>query len=278
MTPKLAIIAGRDDLPRLIAEDRRRSGAPYLVVSFEADTQPWMAEHPHEEHQFEKPGRLFRALDAAGVADVVFAGRMARPRLRPWLFDAGALKIVGHVTKLLRQGDDGLLSGLGAIFEAEGFRMISAQECLTSLDTGAGVPTQAKPSDGARADAARASAILNALGALDIGQAAVVAEGQCLGIETIGGTDRLLATVAALPLELRGPTPSGVLVKLPKPAQDRRVDLPTIGLRTVEEAARADLSGVVVQAGGVILLDREAMIAAADRAGVFLWIVEEGAL
>ncbi|MEM0923226.1 MAG: UDP-2,3-diacylglucosamine diphosphatase LpxI [Pseudomonadota bacterium] len=276
MTAKLAIIAGRDDLPRLIAEDRQRRGTPYLVVSFEADTQDWMADHPHQEHLFEKPGRLFRALRSAKVEEVVFAGRMARPRLRPWLFDAGALKIVGHVRSLLRQGDDGLLSGLGRIFEAEGFRMVAAQDSISGLDSAAGVPTRAKPDETARTDARRAAEILTALGPLDIGQAAVVASGQCLGIETLGGTDRLLAAVAALPEELRGATPSGVMVKLPKPDQDRRVDLPTIGLRTVEEAARAGLSGLVVRAGGVLLLDRDEIVAAADRAGLFLWIAEEG--
>lgn len=268
---KLAIIAGRDALPRRIAEAERAAGRPYLVVSFEGLTQPWMADHPHEEHRFEKAGRLFAALRRAGVEAVVFAGAMDRPRLEPWRFDIGAMRIAPRVLALLRRGDDGLLSGLGAILEAEGFRLVAAQDCLPDATEGAGWPTVARLGETARADARRASAILAALGPLDVAQAAVVAEGICLGIEAIEGTDALLARIAELPEAKRGARPSGVLVKRPKPGQDRRVDLPAIGPRTVEGAARAGLLGIAVEARGAILLDRDATVAAADRAGLAIW-------
>ena len=271
MRPKLAIIAGQDDLPRLIAEEYRATRSPYLVVSFQQDTQPWMGDHPHQEHLFEKPGRLFRSLRREAVDEVVFAGRTSRPKLRPWLFDSGALKIVGHVRQLLRKGDDGLLSGLAAIFESEGFRMRGAHEVLNGLDAGAGVLGRIRPADGAVADVRRGVEVLRALGPLDVGQAVVVADGLCLGVEAIGGTDRLLSSVAALPSDLRPDGRNGVLIKMPKPGQDRRLDIPTIGLETVRSAIAADLEGIAVETGGVNLLDRTAMIDAADAAGLFLW-------
>jgi len=278
VAPALAIIAGRDALPRLIAEDRARRGMPYLVIAFAGAVAPWIAFHPHEVHRFEKPGRLFRALRRAKVREVVFAGAMDRPRLALWRADLVAMRIAPRVFRLLRSGDDSLLSGLGAIFETEGFRLIGAEDCLPGLTAAEGVLGRHAPGQEARADAARGAAILAALGPLDVTQAVAVARGVCLGIEAIEGTDALLSRIAALPPAKRGPTPSGVLVKLPKPGQDRRVDLPTIGPGTVSGAAGAGLTAIVVEAGGVNLIDKAATVAAADAAGVALWVAGRGAL
>lgn len=271
--PGLAIIAGRGDLPRLIAEDREARGLPYLVVSFANGEQPWMADHPHQRHNFEKVGRLFRSLRAAGIGEVVFAGAMDRPALRFWAADLKAVTVAARVLALLRRGDDGLLSGLGRIFEAENFRLVSAQECLGDLTVAPGVLGRHRPGEEARGDARRAAAILAALGPLDVAQAAVVARGVCLGIEAIEGTDALLDRIAALPAGKRAhcPPPSGVLVKMPKPDQDRRVDMPTIGPATVAAAARAGLAGIALEAGGANILDRAETLRAADEAGLFLW-------
>jgi hypothetical protein len=267
---KLAIIAGRDALPRLIAEHRRAAGLPYLVISFGGGAEPWIEGHPHQAHSFEKAGRLFAALRVAGCGHVVFAGAMDRPRLKPWRADGKAVKLVGKVMALMARGDDGLLSGLAGIFEAEGFTVIGAQECVGGLTSGEAVLGRHQPGETDRADAARGAAILTALGPLDVGQAVVVAGGVCLGVEAIEGTDALLARVAALPSERRH-TPGGVLVKMAKPGQDRRIDLPSIGPRTVEGAARAGLKGIVVEANGANILDRDETVRVADAAGLFLW-------
>jgi len=266
----LAILAGRDVLPRLIAERRRTEGLPYLVVSFPGATEPWMADHPHEAHQFEKAGRLFAALRDAGCRHVVFAGAMDRPRLRPWRADSKTVKLVGKVITLMAGGDDGLLSGLAAIFEAEGITVVGVQDCLDGLVCQEAILGWRQPEETDRTDAARGATVLAALSPLDGGQAAVVAAGVCLGIEAIEGTDALLERVATLPEERRY-MPGGVLVKMTKTGQDRRFDLPSIGPRTVEGAARAGLSGIVIEAGGVNILERSETIRAADAAGLFLW-------
>lgn len=274
---KLAIIAGKDALPRLIAEARRTAGLPYLVISFQGWTEDWMRDHPHELHEFEKVGRLFAALHREGCSHVVFAGALSRPRVRMWRADAKALKLARRVFGLMSGGDDGLLSGLAAVFEEEGFTIVGADACLGGLTVDAGVLGRHQPTPQDRADAARGAAILAALGQLDVGQAVVVAGGRCLGVEAVEGTDALLARVAALPEGRRGRA-GGVLVKLAKAAQDRRVDLPTIGPRTVDAAARAGLGGIVAEAGGTNILERDETIRAADAAGLFLWCAAPEAL
>jgi DUF1009 family protein len=279
---KLAIIAGRDALPRLIAEHRRAAGLPYLVISFADEAAPrqpagWIDGHPHEVHQFEKAGRLLAALRAAGCGHVVFAGAMDRPKLKPWRADGKTVALMGKVMALLARGDDGLLSGLAGIFEEEGFSVVGAAECLGGLTMGEGVLGRHHPGQEDRADAARGAAILTALGPLDVGQAVVVAGGVCLGVEAIEGTDALLARVGALPKARRG-SAGGVLVKLAKPGQDRRFDLPSIGPRTVEGAARAGLCGIVVEADGANILERGETMRAADEAGLFLWSASREAL
>ncbi len=230
----LAIIAGRGTLPQRIAERRAASALPYLLVIFPGCFEPWMTAHPHQHHEFEKPGRLFRALRAAGATHVVFAGAMTRPRLRPWRADLKAVAIAARAFALLRRGDDAMLRGFAGVFESEGLVMLGPHDVLGGQAMVSRGALGAKaPGAQDRADAARAARIVAALGPLDVGQGAVVARGLCLAVEAIEGTDLMLARLADLPPDRRAavPPPSGVLYKGPKPGQDRRLDLPAIGPR-----------------------------------------------
>jgi DUF1009 family protein len=184
------------------------------------------------------------------------------------------LRLAPRVIRGLAAGDDRTLRMVAGIFEAEGFAVRAPQEILTDLVAPAGVLTRAAPGETDRRDAARAAAIVAALGAVDVGQGAVVAGGICLGLESIQGTDAMLDFVARTAGPVRPKGARGVLFKAPKPGQDRRMDLPAIGPGTVEGAARAGLAGVAVEAGGVMVLDLAATVAAADAAGLFLWARE----
>ncbi len=269
----LAIIAGRGALPRLLAEDCARRGRPYRVVMLEGVALDWAAGHPVLPAAFEKPGRLFADLRAAGCGEVAFAGGMARPGLNPLRFDLTMLRLAPKVLAGLRGGDDQALRILAGIFEGEGLRVVAAQAILSDLLATEGIATRAQPLPADRADADRAAAIVAALGAADVGQGAVVAQGLCLGLETIQGTDAMLDFVARTGAAFR-PDPQGgrgVLYKAPKQGQDWRMDLPAIGPDTLRAAAAAGLAGVVVQAGGVLVLGRAETLAAADAAGLFLW-------
>ena len=268
----LAIIAGRGDLPRLIAEECRSRGRPHYVVRLPGVDLGWADGHPAISAVFEKPGRLFADLRKAGVAEVTFAGGIRRPELNPLRFDLKMLTLAPKVLAGLKAGDDSTLRPVAGIFEKEGLRLVGAHEILTSLVAPEGVLTRARPSEADLKDARRARRIARALGRVDVGQAAVVAQGICLGVESIQGTDALLAFVAETGRGFRPDAAGGqgVLYKAPKPGQDWRLDLPAIGPETVGRAAAAGLAGLAVEAGGVLLLDREGLIAAADAAGLFV--------
>ena len=277
----LAIIAGHGELPQRIAERRAAAGLHTHLVIFPDCAEPWMDSHSHCHHEFERLGRVFRDLKSHNITHVTFAGAMNRPRIRPWRIDLKTLGIVFRALPLLRKGDDEMLRGYAAMVEAEGFRMIGAAEILgDDLKVPPGPLGQHSPGDQDRADAARAAAIVRDLGPHDVGQGAVVANGLVLAIEAIEGTDLMLSRIAALPTERRAsaPPPCGVLFKGPKPDQDRRLDVPTIGPATVTAAKAAGLSGLVAVAGETMLLSPSDTRAEADAAGLFVYGATPGEL
>lgn len=274
--PPLAIIAGSGALPRLIAEECRREGRDYRVVRFEGTELPWSGDHPVIPAAFEKPGRMFAALRQAGCRQVTFAGGVRRPRPNPLRFDLTAFRLAPQLFRALRSGDDTALRIIAGIFEAEGLTLVAAHTILSNLLAPPGVLSRAVPTEADRSDAARAAEIVAAIGAVDVGQGAVVAQGICLGLESIQGTDAMLDFVASTGAAFR-PDPKGargLLLKAPKPGQDWRADLPAIGPDTITAAHRAGLAGVVVQAGGVLILGLEDTVAQADALEMFLWARE----
>lgn len=269
----LAIMAGAGDLPRLLAEKCRSTGQAYLVVQFPGVPLDWTEGHPVEAVQFEKFGHIFKTLRAHGCTRVAFAGAMARPKLNPTRFDRKFLSVAPTLLSALKGGDDATLRAIGKIMEDEGFKVVAPHSELDSLIVDAGILTKARPSEADKADAARAQAIVDALGAVDVGQGAVVAQCICLAVESIQGTDRMLQFVADTAEGFR-PDPNGgkgVLYKGVKPDQDRRMDMPTVGPNTVDMAARAGLAGIVMEAGEIQVLDLPQTIARADAQGLFLW-------
>ncbi len=268
----VAVVAGSGVLPRIVVDALRKAGRAYVVVAFDGIELDWLEDHPVQRAMFEKPGKLFKGLRKAGVQQVVLAGAMGRPRLNPLKFDATGLRLAPVVAAALKKGDSGTLGIVTALFEAENFTITGAHEVAPSLLAQAGIATRAQLDDADKQDAERASRIIEALGAVDVGQGAVVAQGICLGVESIQGTDAMLRFVAQNPHRLPDKNGArGVLVKLPKPGQDLRVDMPAIGPDTFDAVAAAGLAGVVVQAGAVLVLGQQETIARADGLGLFLW-------
>lgn len=269
MSGLTALIAGQGALPGLLAAE-----APDLMVC-ELDGVP--ASVPGPEPLRFRIERLVPFLDGLvdrGVSRVCFAGAMRRPRLEPEMFDARTASLVPRLIGAMQAGDDATLRAVIKLFEEWDLEVIGADEIAPDLVPGAGVLV-GTPSEADAADAARAAEIVAALGAVDVGQGAVVAQGLCLAVEALPGTDAMLEFVA-LHVGLR-PDPRGargVFYKAPKPGQDRRIDLPAIGPETVARAARAGLAGIAFEAGGILLLDRPATLSAAEAAGIFLWARE----
>jgi UDP-2,3-diacylglucosamine hydrolase len=216
--------------------------------------------------------RLTRLLRSENCRDLVFIGTLVRPALSEIRLDWGTLRVIPRVLAAFRGGDDHLLSGIGGILEQDGFRMVGIKDVAPDLLMPEGCLTRASPDENAAADIARGREVLHALSPFDIGQAAVVIDGHVVGVEDIEGTDGLLARVARLRAEgrIRARTARGALVKAPKSGQDLRFDLPTMGPRTVEGAAAAQLAGIAIVAGNTIVVDPQAVIEAADAASLFV--------
>lgn len=273
---KLGLIAGGGGLPVEIAEHCERSGRPLFVIRLKGFAGAGLAPYAGAEVGLAEVGKCIKALKRAGCEAVCLAGNVARPDFTSLVPDFRGLTLLPRAIAAARKGDDALLRLLVREFEKEGFAVEGAHEVVEDLSLPAGPLGARTPSGDDLADARRALEVARAIGRLDVGQAAVVAHGLVLAVEAQEGTDAMLARVADLPEHLRGRAGAGagVLAKAPKPIQETRVDLPTIGLATVQGVARAGLAGIVGEAGRLLVLDREAVIALADELGVFIVGVE----
>ena len=217
-------------------------------------------------------GRLAALLRAENCRDLVFIGTLVRPALSEIRLDWGTVRAMGHVLAAFRGGDNHLLSGIGRILERDGFRMVGIKDVAPDLLMPAGCLTRKTPDQSAAADIAMGQDVLRALSPFDIGQAVVVIDGHVVGVEGIEGTDALLARIAQLRTEgrIRTKTGRGVLVKAPKSGQDLRYDLPTLGPRTIENAAAAGLAGMAVVAGNTLVAEPQTLVNVADASGLFV--------
>jgi len=270
----LALIAGRGRLPGLILSALEARGDPVVVARL-ADDPPDFACDDAVIFRLETLGTLIRTLLERGVTRACFAGAVRRPLIDPSRIDAATLPLVPRLMAALEQGDDGALRTVLALFEAAGIEIVAATDLVPDLLADDGVLTRATPSDRSRRDATRAAGILAAMAPADIGQGVVVARGQALAIEAQAGTDWMLRSLALMAAaddagELPA-TKGGLLFKAPKLGQDWRIDLPAIGPDTVALAASLGLAGIVTEARGIVMLERDLLLRIADDAGIFVW-------
>jgi len=266
MAPKLGILAGGGTLPRRVVEVCRADGRDVFVLAFEGQTDPaTVTEVSHAWTRLGQVGAAIAALRKAGVEDLVMIGPVGRPSVRELGLDLKGAKLAARIGAA-SLSDDNLLRAIVTMLEGEGFRVLGIDDILEDLVAPAGPLGQVPVPEDAAADIRRGIAVARSLGAADVGQAAVVQQGIVLGVEAVEGTDRLLARCA----ELRRRSPGGVLVKIRKPQQETRVDLPTVGPRTVAGAAAAGLRGIAVQAGATLVVDRPRVAREADAAGLFV--------
>ncbi len=262
----LALIAGSGALPGELAA---RLDVPPLICALEGFAPDDLAVDV--TFRLETLGTLLAVLRDNGVSQVCMAGAIGRPRIDPSAIDGATMPLVPLIQQAMASGDDGALRAAISIFEQAGMRVGGAHELAPDLLLPAGCPSVAQPGDSDRADAARGAEIVAAMSAADIGQACVVQHRQALAIEATFGTDWMLRCLSTRP-----DAGGGLLFKAPKPGQDRRVDLPTIGPDTITAACAGGLGGVVIEAGGVIVLDQSATLAECDRLGLFLWVRDAG--
>jgi DUF1009 family protein len=269
---RLGILACAGPLPLEVAEAARRAGREVHIVGIDGFAPDAIEAYSHNWVNLGQIGGMLRGFRQAGCAQIVIAGGMLRPNLLKLKPDWGGIARLGTVLKLTRGGDDSVLRRIVRFFESEGFDVRGVHEVAPHLLAPAGLLGRVQPNEADRQAIARAGAVIEALGEFDVGQGAVSTKNGIIALEGTRGTDAMLREVAATGAG------SGVLVKLPKPGQELRIDLPAIGPGTIELAARANLAGVAVRAGRSLLLERGQTLARADDLGLFVIGLEpEGA-
>ena len=271
MPPKLGIIAGGGEIPELLIEHCRNVDREVFVIALQGSANTSALEAvPHAEVRIGAAGKMISILRREKVSEIIFAGDTRRPSLWSLRPDFWALKFLLK-THALSHGDDGLLRAIIRALEEQGFSVVGLDDLLPELLAPEGVLTVARPDPELDRDLSIGLTAAKTLGARDLGQAAIVCTGRVIAEEDITGTDAMLRNVAA-----RGDAAGGILAKVPKPNQDRRIDLPTIGPRTVELAADAGLAGIVVETAGALIVRRDETIKLANQRGLFILVTPAG--
>jgi UDP-2,3-diacylglucosamine hydrolase len=269
----IAIICGGGSFPAAVADAITRSGGRPVMFAINGWADPASVErYAHHWVALGQVGRFLRLAEAERCRQALFIGTLLRPAIRQIRFDWQALKMMPRIVAAYAGGDNRLLSGMARLIEESGLRIIGVKDVAPEIIVPEGALGRYEPSARDRTDIARALDLIATLGRFDAGQAVVIAANHVLAVEAAEGTDHLLARIAELRAKGRVTTPPGVgvLVKAPKPAQDRRFDLPAIGPQTVAKVAAAGLAGIAVAAGDTMIADAAEVIAAADRAGIFV--------
>lgn len=305
----LALIAGEGALPGVLIRRLEAQESPYVLCEIDGHPCEARGDRPIIRFRVETLGSFIAKLKSLGASDVCFAGRIARPPLDPTAIDPETMPLVPRMMAALQLGDDAALRMVLSFFEESGLNVQAAHELAPELIPRSGLQGKIEPTDQDKKDAERGVEIIGAMAAVDVGQACIVSKGQALAIEAIGGTDWMMRSLMVPPkgfgnalltndaswddpiglaadwltgsgeaspaiMFQRDPDmpEGGVLVKASKPGQDRRVDMPTIGPQTFMRAAEIGLRGVVVEAGGVMVLDPVGCVDIADAQGLFFWV------
>jgi hypothetical protein len=269
---KVAFICGGGQFPFAAARAARQNGREVFLLGLRGIASRDIEQFPHVWLGIGQLGQGFRELSSRGIQDICLIGGLARPELSDVRLDWGGVKRLPEIVRMFGGGDDHVLKGVIGLFEHEGFSVVGVDSFAPELLAAHGA-MNGLPFPGALAeDLEFGRKCLADLSAYDCGQALVVAGKRIIAIEAAEGTDAMLDRVARLREQgrWRAKGAAGILVKGPKRGQDLRVDLPAIGPQTLDVAARAGLRGLAVAAGRVLILDRAAIAASAEKSGLFL--------
>ncbi len=265
---KLGIIAGGGSIPQQLIEQCQKQQLDFVVLAIEGNADNNLFKNATFTYKWIRLGQAgtgFKFFVEQGVKDVVMIGTIRRPSFFDLVPDLRTTAFFAKVgAKAL--GDDGLLRAVVSEIEKDGMKVKGIHEVMPDILVKEGVLTKRKPSKQDIIDIKRGVEAAFELGRLDIGQAVVVQQGLVLAVEGIEGTDELLRRCK----DYRRKGGGGVLVKLRKPQQDMRIDLPTIGPRSVERAHESGLEGIVVHAGNGLIVDEKETIALADKYKMFI--------
>ncbi len=268
----VAIICGGGAFPSAVAEAVSKRGREVYLFLLRGYADPALARYPHEWVKLGSAARYIGGTKKLGIKEVVIIGSVIRPRLSQIGMDWKSALLLPRLAKMFLGGDDTLLSGLAKIFAENGLILRAPHEVAPEILMPAGIATNMEPSVQEREDIEVGRRLLHAIDGFDVGQAVIVAGRRVIAIEGAEGTEQLLERVATMRENgrLRLRAREGVMVKLPKPSQDRRIDLPAVGNDTIAQAKAAGLAGIAVEAGGVLVVDAQKFVEAAEAAGIFV--------
>jgi UDP-2,3-diacylglucosamine hydrolase len=264
---KLGLIAGNGRFPFLVLDAARKAGHEVIVIALREETFPDLdavAAHPPSAAvhwiSLGQLGTCIEILRAAGVSKAVMAGQVKHTRLFDDIVPDKALMMV--LMRLKAKNTDSLISGVADVLHDHGIQLIDSTALLSSLLAPAGVVGSRGPSPEQQADLAFGYGVADAVAGLDIGQTIAVKSAAVVAVEAMEGTDAVIARAG----QLAG---SGVrIIKVAKPNQDMRFDVPVIGVSTIEAMNAAGADVLSVDAGRTLMIDGEAIISAADAAGI----------
>jgi len=265
-TKKLGMIAGGGMMPVEIIKYCNRTGREIFVVGIEPYAKEEnLRDAPHIFARIAETGKILKTMEKNNVHDVVLAGGIKRPSLKEMIPDWEGAKLIAKLA-IKKMSDDNLFRAAMDEIERHGFKVVGIQEVVPEMLFSEGLYGKTQPTPEDMDDIQRGITVAKALGAVDVGQAVAVQEGMVLAVEAVEGTDMMLSRAATVKKQGKPP----VMVKILKPGQDIRVDLPTIGLQTIEQLKKYGMKGIAVEADGILLIEREAVIKMADEAGIFI--------
>lgn len=269
---KLGVIAGAGALPERIARACQRRNEAVFLVRLKGIADSGLEQFDGVTHPIAEVGSIIRSLKNSDCDAVVLAGVVKRPDFKSLTPDWRGAALLPRLVAAAARGDGALLKVLVDTLESEGFIVVGAEEVTRDLIAPKGALGRLSPDEANWADIRKADAVIRALGVFDVGQGAIVAGGLVLAIEAAEGTDAMIDRCARMSAGVKGGAGRrGVLVKRPKPGQELRVDLPTIGVETVRRVHHAGLAGIAVEAGVSLIIDAEQAASEADRLGVFVY-------
>ena len=263
---KVGLLAGSGKMPVQIIKSCRERGIDiYVVGLLPFAEEVTFADVPYTMAKLGEAGKMLKAFKNNGVTDIVMAGGIKRPSFKELIPDWEGAKILAKLS-IKKMGDDGMFRAVMDEIESRGFKVRGIEEVVPEMMFHEGIYGSVKPSSDDMDDIERGVVVAEALGRVDVGQAVVVQEGMVLAVEAVEGTDMMLSRASIVKKQGKPP----IMVKIKKPGQDTRTDMPAIGIQTIEQLKKYGIGGIAVEAGGILLIEKEEVIKLANESGIFL--------
>lgn len=264
--PKLAIIAGNGSIPFYLIEECNKIGREYCLIIIEGHGKELSEKYdPDYIVSLSKMGRAVKYVKNIGIKHIVMVGGVKRPSLKNIIPDLWTAKFLTTISSKV-SGDNSVLSKLTKALEREGFIIVAPEEVLPNLICPKGTLGKVKPNQQNNEDISTGYRIAKIIGANDIGQSIIIENGLVIAVEAAEGTDRMIKRSLSLKKEKK----AGVLIKVIKPMQDKRIDRPVIGIDTIKAVKKAGLDGIALESNEILILNYSDVILYADEEGLFV--------